>query len=310
MTAAPKPIVAKTADNDEQQPWQWSEAKWRAVAGKIRPGRALRPKAWKGGARVAVGISFDSDHESGELRDGGKSLGRMSMGHYGARAGIPRIMKLLEKHSVPASFFTPAVVALLYPDEQKRAVDGGHEVGIHGWIHELNSILPGEIERDLMLRSADTLEKVTGVRPVGIRTPSWDFSPNTLAIIREMGLLYDSSLMADDDAYELNEDGKPTGVVELPPEWIRDDAVYFNMHRFTGLRPYTPPSAVLEIFTKEFDVAYEEGGMYILTMHPHIIGHRSRLTLLDELIQHMKTKTGVWFATHADIAKYAKENAA
>ena len=310
MTAAPKPAVAKTADNDDQQPWQWSEAKWRAVAGKIRPGRALRPKAWKGGARVAVGISFDSDHESGELRDGGKSLGRMSMGHYGARAGIPRIMKLLEKHSVPASFFTPAVVALLYPDEQKRAVDGGHEVGIHGWIHELNSILPGEIERDLMLRSADTLEKVTGVRPVGIRTPSWDFSPNTLAIIREMGLLYDSSLMADDDAYELNEDGKPTGVVELPPEWIRDDAVYFNMHRFTGLRPYTPPSAVLEIFTKEFDVAYEEGGMYILTMHPHIIGHRSRLTLLDELIQHMKTKTGVWFATHADIAKYAKENAA
>ena len=310
MTAAPKPVVAKTADNDDQQPWQWSEAKWRAVAGKIRPGRALRPKTWKGGARVAVGISFDSDHESGELRDGGKSLGRMSMGQYGARAGIPRIMKLLEKHSVPASFFTPAVVALLYPDEQKRAVDGGHEIGIHGWIHELNSILPGEIERDLMLRSADTLEKVTGVRPLGIRTPSWDFSPNTLQIIREMGLLYDSSLMADDDAYELNEDGKPTGVVELPPEWIRDDAVYFNMHRFTGLRPYTPPSAVLEIFTKEFDVAYEEGGMYILTMHPHIIGHRSRLSLLDELIQHRKTKTGVWFATHADIAKYAKENAA
>ena len=310
MTAAPKPVVAKTADNDDQQPWQWSEAKWRAVAGKIRPGRALRPKTWKGGARVAVGISFDSDHESGELRDGGKSLGRMSMGQYGARAGIPRIMKLLEKHSVPASFFTPAVVALLYPDEQKRAVDGGHEIGIHGWIHELNSILPGEIERDLMLRSADTLEKVTGVRPLGIRTPSWDFSPNTLQIIREMGLLYDSSLMADDDAYELNEDGKPTGVVELPPEWIRDDAVSFNMHRFTGLRPYTPPSAVLEIFTKEFDVAYEEGGMYILTMHPHIIGHRSRLSLLDELIQHMKTKTGVWFATHADIAKYAKENAA
>ncbi len=309
MTAA-KPHVAKTADNDEQQPWQWSEAKWRAVAGKIRPGRALRPKAWKDGARVAVGISFDSDHESGELRDGGKSLGRMSMGQYGARAGIPRIMKLLEKHSVPASFFTPAVVALLYPDEQKRAVDGGHEVGIHGWIHELNSILPGEIERDLMLRSADTLEKVTGVRPVGIRTPSWDFSPNTLAIIREMGLYYDSSLMADDDAYELNEDGKPTGVVELPPEWIRDDAVYFNMHRFTGLRPYTPPSAVLEIFTKEFDQAYEERGLYILTMHPHIIGHRSRLTLLDELIRHMKTKKGVWFATHADIAKYAKDNAA
>jgi peptidoglycan/xylan/chitin deacetylase (PgdA/CDA1 family) len=307
MTAA-KPLVAKTADAEDLPPWQWPEARWRAVAGKIRPGRALKPKAWKDGARVAVGISFDSDHESGELRDGGKSLGRMSMGQYGARAGIPRIMRLLEKHAVPASFFTPAVVALLYPEEQRRAVAEGHEVGIHGWIHELNSVLPGEAERDLMFRSCDTLEKVTGVRPVGIRTPSWDFSPNTLQIIRDLGLLYDSSLMADDDAYELVEDGKPTGVVELPPEWIRDDAVYFNMHRFTGLRPYTPPSAVLEIFTREFDVAYEEGGLYILTMHPHIIGHRSRLTLLDELIRHMKTKKGVWFATHADIAKFAKEN--
>ncbi len=98
------------------------------------------------------------------------------------------------------------------------------------------------------MRAADVLERVSGRRPVGIRTPSWDFSQHTLAISREMGLLYDSSLMADDDPYEILEDGEPTGMVELPVEWIRDDAVYFNMDRFTALRPYTPPSAVLEIF--------------------------------------------------------------
>ena len=103
------------------------------------------------------------------------------------------------------------------------------------------------------MRAADTLEKITGQRPVGIRTPSWDFSPNTLAITREMGLLYDSSLMADDDRYELLLDGEPTGVVELPVEWIRDDAVYFNMNRFAALRPYTPPTAVLDIFRREFE---------------------------------------------------------
>ena len=311
MTAAKaQSAVARVQpESDDLPPWQWPEARWRAVSGKIRPGRSLKPTAWKDGARIAVGISFDSDHESGELRDGGKSLGRMSQGQYGARSGIPRIMKLMAKYSIPASFFVPAVVALLYPDEQRRAIVEGHEVAIHGWIHELNSVLPGEAERDLMLRSADTLEKIVGVRPVGIRTPSWDFSPNTLAIIREMGLLYDSSLMADDDPYELVEDGQPTGVVELPPEWIRDDAVYFNMHRFSALRPYTPPSAVLEIFTREFDTAYEEGGLYILTMHPHVIGHRSRISLLDELIGHMRSKPGVWFATHADIARFARDNA-
>ena len=160
-----------------------------------------------------------------------------------------------------ATFFVPAVTALLYPDEQRRVVAAGHEIGIHGWIHERNSELPEKAERDLQMRSADTLEKVSGQRPVGIRTPSWDFSPHTLAITRDMGLIYDSSLMADDDCHELTLDGAVTGVVELPVEWIRDDAVYFNMDRFSTLRPYTPPSGALEIFKAEFDGAYAEGGM-------------------------------------------------
>src|SRR5258706_102133 len=96
------------------------------------------------------------------------------------------------------------------------------------------------------LRAADTLAAITGVRPVGLRTPSWDFSPNTLRIEKEMGLLYDSSLMADEDCYELLLDGAPTGITELPVEWVRDDAVYFMMHRFQSLRPHTPPTAVLD----------------------------------------------------------------
>jgi peptidoglycan/xylan/chitin deacetylase (PgdA/CDA1 family) len=143
-----------------------------------------------------------------------------------------------------------------------------------------------------------------------MRTASWDFSVNTLRIIREMGLLYDSSLMGDDDPYELTADGEPTGIVELPPEWIRDDAVYFNMHRFSALRPYTPPSAVEEIFRGEFDGAWDEGGVFLLTMHPHHIGHRSRLPLLDRLIQHMKARGDCWFCTHEQLARWCKAHAA
>ena len=129
------------------------------------------------------------------------------------------------------------------------------------------------------------LEKTTGVRPVGARTASWDFSPHTLRITREAGLLYDSSLMADVDCYELLLDGEPTGVIEFPVEWIRDDAVYFMMHRFQGLRPYTPPSDVFDVFRREFEAAYEEGGIFQLTCHPHIIGYRSRLWIIEELIR-------------------------
>ena len=292
------------------QPWQWPEEHWRKLVNRVRAGRSFRPNGWKDGARCAVALSFDSDHETNELRDGGKSIGRLCWGQYGNRVGVPRILALLAKHGLRATFYVPAVTALLYPEEQRRVVAEGHEIGIHGWIHELNSVLPQEAERDLMLRSAEALEKVTGARPVGIRTPSWDFSPSTLAIEKEMGLLYDSSLMADEDCYELLLDGEPTGIVELPVEWVRDDAVYFVTNRFQSLRPYTPPSDVLDIFRRELDAAWEEGGIFQLTMHPHIIGYRSRIWIVDELIRHAKSRGKIWFATHAEVAAWAKAHAA
>ena len=290
------------------EPWQWPEAHWRGIVDRVRAGRTLRPRLWPEGARCAVALSFDSDHETNELRDGGESPGKLSQGQYGNRQGVPRILDILARNGVPATFFVPAVTALLYPDEQRRIVSEAHEIGIHGWIHERNSVLPIEAERDLMLRSADTLESISGVRPVGMRTPSWDFSPNTLALVREMGLIYDSSLMADVDCYELLENGEPTGVVELPVEWIRDDAVYFNMNRFSGLRPHTSPEAVFDIFRREFEAAYREGGLFQLTMHPHMIGYRSRLWILEELIALMRGLPGVWFATHADVVRHAKQH--
>ncbi len=286
------------------EPWQWPEQEWRRRVDAVRAGRSLKPAAWPGGARCAVALSFDSDHETNELRDGGNSIGRMSWGEYGTRVGVPRILEVLGQSTIPASFFVPAVSALLHPDEQRRVVKEGHEIGLHGWIHELNSVLPEADERELHFRAADTLEKVTGVRPVGMRTPSWDFSPATLKIERELGLIYDSSLMADDDPYEILERGEPTGIVELPVEWIRDDAVYFNMHRHSALRPYTPPAAVLEIFRREFDRAWDERGLFLLTMHPHVTGYRSRIFILEELIGHMRAKGECWFATHADIARH------
>ena len=292
------------------EPWQWPQQEWQRRVERVRAGRPLRPASWPAGARCAIALSFDSDHETNELRDGGASIGRLAWGQYGNRVGVPRILKLLSRHGVRASFYVPAVTALLHPEEQRRIVAEGHEIGIHGWIHELNSALPQKAERDLMLRSAETLEKICGARPVGMRTASWDFSWHTLEIVKEMGLLYDSSLMADEDCYELLLDGAPTGVVELPVEWVRDDAVYFWMQRFQSLRPYTPPADVFDIFRREFDAAYEEGGLFQLTMHPHVIGYRSRIWILEELITRAKSRGGVWFGTHAEVALWAKEHAA
>jgi peptidoglycan/xylan/chitin deacetylase (PgdA/CDA1 family) len=280
------------------QPWQWDEPVWRGHVDRVRAGRTLKPDSWPGGARVAVAISFDADHETISLRDNDVSPGKLAQGEYGSRAGVPRILALLAGFGVPATFFVPAVSALLHPADIEAFVAGGHEVAAHGWIHERNTELDAEAELDLTGRACDTLERLAGARPLGIRTPSWDFSASTLDVIRELGLRYDSSLMADDDPYELLADGAPTGVVELPVEWIRDDVPYFMLGR-----NYTSPRAVLEIWRDEFDAARAEGGLFQLTMHPHVIGHRSRLVVLRDLLTHIASHDDVWFATHAAVAE-------
>ena len=174
-------------DSRTDEPWTWPETRWRPIVEKVRAGRSLKPATWPDGARCAVALSFDSDHETLTLRAGESSPGRLSQGEYGARVGVPRIVNLLDRYAVPATFFVPAVTAMLYPNEQRAVVAGGHEIGIHSWIHERNATLPPKDERDLQMRAADKLEEIVGVRPVGIRTPSWDFSSHTLAITREMG---------------------------------------------------------------------------------------------------------------------------
>lgn len=287
----------------EVAPWQWDEATWRGHVEHIRAGRPLRPE-WPDGARVAVALSFDSDHETIPLRDGETGPGKLSQGEFGARVGARRILALLADRGIPATFFMPAVSALLHPDEVRRYAADGHEVALHGWIHErIGNLLPAE-ERELTLRSADVLERSSGARPRGIRTPSWDFTPATFAIIKELGLEYDSSLMGDDEPYEIVHRGEPSGIVEIPVEWIRDDAVYFP-----ALRPALSPRDVLTIWIDEFEGALADRGLFQLTMHPHVIGHRSRMAVLTELVDHISARPGVWFATHAQVAEYALAHA-
>ncbi|WP_372424387.1 polysaccharide deacetylase family protein [Salinarimonas chemoclinalis] len=288
--------------------WRWPEADWRALVGRVRAGRRLRPPSWNG-KRCAVALSFDCDHETFEMGAGGRAMGRIAWGEFGRRVGVPRILDLLARHDVPASFFVPAVCALIDPDEPRRIAARGHEIGIHGWIHENNSLIAYEDERALMERARDVLRDASGTEPVGLRSANWDLSPDTIRIVREMGLLYDSSMMADEEPYELLLDGAVTGVVEIPVEWLRDDAVYLLFNRNPPTRPYTPPAAVLDIFLREFDAAWEEGGVFQLVMHPFVIGYRSRIFILDELIRHAKAKGDVWFCTHADLARHARDHA-
>lgn len=298
---------AAQSTRDPQEPWNWSDDVVRAEVNRVRAGRDLNPVSWPGGARVAVLLSYDVDNETVYgLRTGEVSVGPMSQGQYGSRVALPRIVNLMDDENIPATFFFPAWSLKLAPQQADVIKSSGlHEFAVHGWIHELNTSLDAATEERLLRQAVAAIEDIAGVRPVGYRAPSWNHSPNTLRIVRDMGFLYESSLMHDDRPYELVQDGEATGVVELPVEWILDDAPLFNPRG----NSYMNPRDLMQVWIDEFDKAWEEGTMFLLTMHPHISGHRSRIVALEGLVDHIKAKGDVWFATHEDAAQYVREQA-
>lgn len=297
-----------TPDATPDQPaWSWSREQWEEPVARVRAGRRLPPGHWPDDARVAVALSFDVDQETPWLRDGDLAPGGLSYGEFGSRVGLPRILDLLERHRIPASFFVPAVAAQLHPGDLASIAAAGHEVGAHGWIHERPDLLDPQTERDLLARSLDLLESRTGVRPRGSRTPSFATSARTLHVARDAGLSYDSSLMADDQPYEVLLDGQPSGLIEVPTDWSRDDATFLVTDRFGGARPVPDPRVVTAGWLEEFRAAYDDGGLFQLTLHPDLIGRRGPFRALEALVAEIAALPGVWFATHADVADVARE---
>jgi peptidoglycan-N-acetylglucosamine deacetylase len=289
---------------DTSEPWNWTDEEISRAVNRVRAGRDLTPASWPNDARIAVLFSFDVDTETSWLRNGDTNVGGLSQGQYGSRVALGRILALLDEYQIPASFFGPAVSFSLAPDMIPAIQESGrHEIGIHGWIHERNAQLPRDVEERLLRKAVERMTELVGKRPIGYRAPSWNFSDSTLELLLEMGFLYDSSLMADDRPYELTANGTPTGLVELPVDWILDDAPLMNPLNDR----YSNPRDVLQVFKDEFDVAYEEGTSYVLTMHPKYTGHRSRIVVLRELIEHIIERPGVWFGTHEEAVRWVRQ---
>ena len=285
---------------------KWTDDQLRQAVALARVGRKLTPRTWPNKARVAVCLSFDVDNESYLLARAETSPTTLSAADFGAQSGLPRILALLDKYQLPASFFIPAVSALIHPEMIPAILKSGrHEIGVHGWIHESLPALNNETEEQRLLNQAiEYLAKASGKRPVGYRAPAWAFSPYTLDLIRKAGFLYDSSLSAMDEPYELVSNGQPTGLIELAIDWTLTETPYLGR---SGTMP--SPELLYQLYKDEFDGAYEQRTMFILTLHPHVTGHRAPMRHLDRLIAYMNSKPGVWFATGEQIARYVKQSA-
>jgi peptidoglycan/xylan/chitin deacetylase (PgdA/CDA1 family) len=298
--------AAEQARPDNQPGRKWTEAQLREAASHVRAGRSLTPSAWPNGARVAVALTFNVSNSANQLARGDTAVVAMTGGEFGAAQGLPRVLELLDRHDVPATFFVAGVADLVDPQMVAQIVKRKrHEIGVLGWTDENVAVLDTAEESRLLARAIERLTASAGRKPIGARGPSGTVSLQTMGLLKRSGILYDSSLQARDEPYEVLLGGQPSGIVELPNNVYRNDQRFLTSAR-TGPGLLPSPELIFETFRDDFDVAYQEGTLFVLTLHPHVVGMRSRIIYLDRLVHHIKGKPGVWFATGEQIARYVK----
>ncbi|MFC3337797.1 polysaccharide deacetylase family protein [Paracandidimonas soli] len=258
---------------------------------------------WPDGKRCAVIFSVDVDAESPYLwrnrMEPKNGVSEIEQRRYGPRQGMSRIMGLLEKHAIKGSFYVPGIVAQTYPDLLPRLLEQGHEVAYHGYLHERLDALAPETSEAFLSQTMEIFERQTGLRNLGYRSPSFEHTPQSLALLKRMGVSYDSTLMGFDHPYEID------GLTEIPTQWTLDDILYFayTENRRDKLHPANP-IAVLETWQEEFEGTREAGGLMIITVHDWVSGRPPRIRLLDRLLDHIRQHDDVWLATSAELARY------
>lgn len=263
----------------------------------------MTPFAWPGGYRAAASLTFDFDAETVWVAFDPANADRpgvMSIGHYGARVGLPLILDVLKRHAVKATFFVVGQNVERYPDRVRRILDEGHEIGVHGYTHTPPQRLVPEEEEGEIVKALELL-RGAGATVNGYRSPSWDVSPVTLDLLDKHGFVYSSQMMADMRPYR-----HPSNkVIELPIQWLLDDWPFFAFGYGEMGRPIQSAASAEQAWLEELDGIHALGGHFILTMHPQVIGRPGRVAMLDRLIGTIKAREDIWLTTCGEVAKHA-----
>ncbi len=265
--------------------------------------------AWPGEDRCAAMLCFDVDGETTALSEDPQLSRRrtlMSQCEYGPRIGVPRLLGLLDHLEVPATFFVPGHIAEHHPRMIEAIVSRGHEIGLHGYMHEKLAFLEEEQEEEILVRCIDLLERLTGVRPSGYRAPWFETNPWTTDLLVRHGVSYSASEMGDDVPYT-----HPNGLVEIPGQWLLEDweQFAFNADPAWGFIPENC-AKVYDLWWREFEAMHDFGCCFALTLHPWLSGRPSRVRLLEDLVNAMKARGRVWFARGSAIAEYVRDHPA
>lgn len=262
----------------------------------------LTRPSWPNGARCTVLLTFDNFGESFDLLRYGHAGGAVADGVYAPRRGVPRLLDLLDRHGIPGTFFGEGWNVRKYAALAREVAERGHELAAHGWMHESWDKLPRDVERDLIQRATEVVAEATGAAPRGWRAPSGLATPWTLEVLHELGYRYDSSFGDEDVPYWLGiAAGRTEEIVELPWQWVLDDAAYFA---YPGA--LRRASDVIDLWIDEFDAAYRETGYFMLVCHSRYIGRPARAAQFERLIEHIKGHDGIWFARCDEVAEHVR----
>lgn len=235
----------------------------------------------------------------------------MSHQAYGPLIGVKRILDMLDRHGMRSTFFVPGFTADRYPGVVRDIASAGHDIAHHGYNHIRPTQLSLEGQADQLDRGIESLERLTGSRPVGYRAPMWDLSWEMPALLEERGFLYESSLMDGDEPYFLgtnpdNLEGGPS-IIEIPIHWALDDwEQYCYIPGISELGPIQTPRNAVELWTSELDGIRERGGCWVLTNHPFLSGRPGRARALEALLEQVVSMPEVWVAALDDIAKHVE----
>jgi len=258
---------------------------------------------WPDQARCAASFTFDFDAEEAWIGEDPRNADRpgvLSQGTYAAKVGVPAILELLDRHQVRATFFVPGRVAERHPGRVSAIVAAGHELAHHGYTHTPPGTLSRDEEENELVKGLAALG-VFGGEIAGYRSPSWDFSPHTLALLENHGFRYSSNLM--DDIRPYRHEG--SSLAEVPVHWLLADSAHFWFGEGAWTKPIAATSAVREIWEEEFLGIRQMGGACVFTMHPQLIGRPGRLRFLDALLEFVTGHDDVWVATAGEIAATA-----
>jgi peptidoglycan/xylan/chitin deacetylase (PgdA/CDA1 family) len=255
---------------------------------------------WPDGMQAAAAFTFDFDAEEvwiGEDPANADRPGALSQGTYGAKVAVPLILELLDRFGVRATFFVPGRVAERHPARVQEIVAAGHELAHHGYTHTSPTKLSRDEEENELAKGLEVLRSFDA-DVAGYRSPSWDFSAHTEALLEAHGLRYSSNFM--DDLRPYRREG--TSLVEVPVQWTLDDAAHFWFDGATWTKKISTADEVRSIWEGEFRGYHRLGGAFVLTMHPQVIGRPYRLELLEHMIDLVRSHEDVWIATAGEIA--------